>query len=148
MRVEVLASGFDISEVLRTYAESRVWLAVGRGREAPTIGAYGSKPSFASRNRPGTCTFKTRSEVRTEALMKVVTNERRIRRLRDVFKAPAPMTNRRSRARPADGNPNCERFWKEWLALRAWEDDGGRGVQTWPASADESRPYAQAVDVR
>ena len=30
MRVEVFASGFDISEMLRTYAESRVWLAVGR----------------------------------------------------------------------------------------------------------------------
>ena len=33
MRVEVFASGFDISEVLRTYAASRVWLAVQRAAD-------------------------------------------------------------------------------------------------------------------
>ena len=76
--------------------------------------------------------------------MKVVTNERRFNRLPGVLRARAPIRNRpRNRAPSAHGMLNCERFRKEWLALRAWEDDGGRVVQSWPASADESRRYAQ-----
>lgn len=61
--------------------------------------------------------------------MKFGTNERSFSRLPDVFTIPAPMTNRhRSWARPANVSSECERFCKEWLAQRTWEDDGGRVV--------------------
>jgi hypothetical protein len=74
--------------------------------------------------------------------MKAVTNERRFNRLRSVLRAPAPMRHRpRNRAPSAHATLNWKRFCREWLALRAWEDDGGRVVQTWPAAADESRRY-------
>ena len=76
--------------------------------------------------------------------MNVVTNERRFNRLPGLLRARDPMKNRpQNRAPSPHGMLNCERFRREWLALRAWEDDGGRAVQTWPASADESRRYAQ-----
>src|SRR5687768_14298279 len=39
MRVEVIGSNFDISDVLRTYAESHVWLAAQRvGRHVSWVG--------------------------------------------------------------------------------------------------------------
>ena len=76
--------------------------------------------------------------------MNVVTNERRFNRLPGLLRARAPMKNRpRNRAPSRHGMLNFERFRREWLALRAWEDDGGRVVQTWIASADEGRGYAQ-----
>jgi len=76
--------------------------------------------------------------------MNVVTNERRFNRLRGVLRARAPMRSRPRKPAPsAHGMMDCERFRKEWLALRAWEDDGGRLIQSWPAFADESRRYEQ-----
>jgi hypothetical protein len=66
--------------------------------------------------------------------MKLV-NEWTFGELRDVFRAPAPTTNRhRGRPRSADPDPDGERFCEEWLAHRVWEDDGGR-VHSDPASS-------------
>jgi len=67
--------------------------------------------------------------------MNVDTNQRRFNRQPGALPARAPMRNRPRNWTPlAHGVRNCECFRKEWLALRAWEDDGGRVVQTRPAS--------------